>query len=80
MEIPISTDKVPINTDNHLTERERLILEYVAIHGSITNQAACELLHLKDSSVKKLFAAMVKKGLLIAIGERKSRRYEQAKK
>ena len=78
--IPISTDKVPINTDNHLTERERLILEYVAIHGSITNQAACELLHLKDSSVKKLFAAMVKKGLLIAIGERKSRRYEQAKK
>lgn len=73
--VPISTDKIPINTDTPLSEREQKILDYISEHGSITNQQACELLHLKDSSVKKLFASMVKRNLLNPVGEKKSRRY-----
>ena len=33
------------------------------------------MLNLKDSSVRKLFTAMVKAGVLSAVGENKNRRY-----
>ena len=69
--IPINTDKVPINSD----ERKEKIILYIKERGSITNKEACELTGLKDSSVKNLFSQMVKSGLIVPNGEKKSRKY-----
>ncbi len=74
--MPINTDKMPINTD----KREEIILDYLRENGSISNKNACELIGLKDSTVKKIFSKMVNKGLITPIGERKSRKYVLAKK
>ena len=69
--IPINTDKVPINSD----ERKEKIILYIKERGSITNKEACELTGLKDSSIKNLFSQMVKAGLIVPNGEKKSRKY-----
>ena len=69
--IPINTDKVPINFD----ERKEKIILYIKERGSITNKEACELTGLKDSSIKNLFSQMVKAGLIVPNGEKKSRKY-----
>ena len=49
-----------------------MIIDYIKRNGSISNKEACDLLGLKDSSVKK---KMVKAEALVPIGEKKSRRY-----
>ena len=69
--ILINTDKKPISADS----REDVVLSYVRNNGSITNKEGCSLLNLKDSSVRKLFTAMVKAGVLSAVEENKNRRY-----
>lgn len=75
VEVPLSgiatADKPPINTD----KREDMIIDYIKRNGSISNKEACDLLGLKDSSVKKIFEKMVKAEALVPIGEKKSRRY-----
>ena len=52
-----------------------MIIDYIKRNGSISNKEACDLLGLKDSSVKKIFEKKVKAEALVPIGEKKSRRY-----
>ena len=56
-------------------EREQRIIDYLSNKESISNSEACELLPLKDSSIKKLFSSTVKNKLIVSVDERKSRRY-----
>lgn len=67
------TIKPPINIE--LSEQERLIIYYIIYQGSINNAKACKVLGLKPARVKEIFKAMVDKGLILAIGERKARKY-----
>ncbi len=78
--ILINADKISINTDTVLNERQTEILKYLADNSYITNKIACELLSLRDSSVRKIFASMVKNELIVHTGELKSRKYMLANK
>lgn len=66
-------DKPPINFV--LEEQERLIIDYINKHGSITNANACETLGIKPTRAKEIFRAKVDKNILSAIGDRKARKY-----
>lgn len=70
---PITADKPPINIV--LEEQERLIVDYINKHGSITNATACETLGVKPTRAKEIFRAMVDKNIISAVGERKMRKY-----
>lgn len=67
---PIKADKKPIKAD-----RQKMILQYVNEHGSISNMEARELLGFADSTIKRLLKEMVDEGVLMVEGERKTRRY-----
>lgn len=68
-----TADKPSINFV--LEEQERLIIDYINKHGSITNANACETLGIKPTRAKEIFRAMVDKNILSAIGDRKARKY-----
>ena len=55
--------------------RESIIIAYIQEHGYIKNSDGQTLLGLSESSIVKLFASMVKKGLIVSRGERKARVY-----
>ncbi|MCQ4635704.1 winged helix-turn-helix transcriptional regulator [Anaerovorax odorimutans] len=69
-EKPIKADKKPIKL-----ERERMILQYIEEHESITNKEARELLGLAESTTKRILKDLVKQGVLCEQGERKLRKY-----
>jgi ATP-dependent DNA helicase RecG len=66
-----NTGKIPIN------EREKTILDFIDVHGGITNRDARELIGLGDSSIKKLFQRMTDSLQIEAIGKRKTRVYRR---
>lgn len=57
-----------------------MILAYIHENGSISNKEACELTGFKDATIKKTFKRMVENGVIIPVGERKSRRYVLSEK
>ena len=71
-----NTDK---NTDKSIKipikMRKEKIIEYLNEHAQITNKEVRELLGVTDSTAKKLLASMVDENLLVAVGEKKSRKY-----
>lgn len=71
---PISADKQPINKPI-LNQQEVSIINYISENGSISNSQGCELLDLKPTRIKGLLGNMVKRNLIEAVGEKKSRKY-----
>ena len=68
------TDKPTDITD--INPREATVIEYLRVNEFITNKKACELLSISTEAVKRLLQSMVQKGLIIAEGENKGRRYK----
>ncbi len=64
-------DKKPITI-----ERQRQIITYVKEYKNISNKEARELLHLADSTTKRILKQMVEEGILQVEGERKGRVYK----
>lgn len=56
-------------------DREKSIIEYIRIHGSITNKEAREILCLADSTTKRVLKQMVDNELLNMGGEKRHRKY-----
>lgn len=82
----ITGDKVVINADRPAITRDEIptvemdydeerIYSFVCENEYITNSQACELLGLRSSRVREIFREMTEKNLLIAVGEKKTRRY-----
>jgi len=61
--------KIPIKM------RREKIIEYLNEHSQITNKEVRELLGVTDSTAKKLLASMVDENLLVAVGEKKNRKF-----
>ncbi|MCL2775325.1 MAG: hypothetical protein FWD71_18570 [Oscillospiraceae bacterium] len=68
------TDKVPDITD--INSRETAAIDYLKTNAFITNKKVCELLSISTEATKRLLQSMVKKGLIIAEGENRGRRYK----
>jgi ATP-dependent DNA helicase RecG len=81
---PISDDKTPISDDktgahkkiNEFSEDEIKVITYLKYNEYITNSIARELIGKKDTATKNLLNKLVKKEIIIAIGERKNRIYK----
>ena len=69
-ESDIKADKKPIKAD-----RQKKIVEYVKMYGTINNKEARELLGLADSTTKRILKEMVEENVLTVEGERKARKY-----
>ena len=68
-------DKTVDKVGDKTKKREQMILEYLAEHEFITSQIVCDLLNIASTTAKRVLKDMVDNGLLLAIGERKTRRY-----
>lgn len=92
--VAISGDKVAISSDKIKESNERFIIEqcriqlsdaenkiihYLEEYESITNKKAREITGLSASGARKVFDGLVKKKLIIAFGEKKSRCYKSLK-
>lgn len=83
---PKKADKKPINPKKPIkihqltVEQERIaqIIDYINVHGEITNREARELLGLADSTTKRFLRKMVAQSLLVVEGTRKTTRYRLA--
>lgn len=89
--VSISGDKVAISGDKikesserfridfnriQLSDAENKIIHYLKEYESITNKKAREVTGLSASGVRKVFEGLVKKELIFAFGDKKSRRYK----
>ena len=79
---PEKADKKPIKIHQLTVEQERIaqIIDYINVHGEITNREARELLGLADSTTKRFLRKMVAQSLLVVEGTRKMTRYRLASK
>ena len=79
---PQKADKKPIKIHQLTVEQERIaqIIDYINVHGEITNREARELLGLADSTTKRFLRKMVAQSLLVVEGTRKMTRYRLASK
>lgn len=79
---PKKADKKPIKIHQLTVEQERIaqIIDYINVHGEITNREARELLGLADSTTKRFLRQMVAQSLLVVEGTRKMTRYRLASK
>ena len=77
---PEKADKKPIKIHQLTVEQERIaqIIDYINVHGEITNREARELLGLADSTTKRFLRKMVAQSLLVVEGTRKMTRYRLA--
>ena len=75
--ISILTDKKPIKADKSqsVSSNEIKILDFLKTNMSVTNSEVRSILNVSESTSKRLLGEMSKKGLLIAVGERKARKY-----
>jgi ATP-dependent DNA helicase RecG len=71
---PDIPDNFPDIPDNKT--REVIVTEYLKINDFITNKKVCELFQLSDEAAKKFLQSMAKKGLIVAEGEKRGRRYK----
>ena len=72
------TDKEPIKKADKkplYLQRQREVLSYIQVHGSISNKEARELLGLAESTTKRFLKQMADEGILKEQGEKKSRVY-----
>ena len=58
-----------------INERTEKIIAYINVNGEINNTKARELLNVSDSTAKQLLQKMVDIGLLVALGQKKGRKY-----
>lgn len=65
--MPISADKVPINTDK--------IIEFLKSNKTITNRQGREITGLSATRVKLIFKVLCDKGILVAHGSNRDRKY-----
>ena len=79
---PIKNHQADSKNDRLTIEQERIakIIDYINVHGEITNREARELLGLADSTTKRFLRQMVAQSLLVVEGTRKMTRYRLASK
>ena len=70
----ILTDIPDMPTD--INSKEAAVIDYLKQNDFITNKKVCELLSISTEATKRLLQSMVKKGIIIAEGENKGRRYK----
>ncbi|MCJ0586962.1 hypothetical protein [Enterococcus cecorum] len=77
---PIKNHQAYSKNDRLTIEQERIakIIDYINVHGEITNREARELLGLADSTTKRFLRQMVAQSLLVVEGTRKMTRYRLA--
>lgn len=68
-----STQKRALEID--LTSNERMILEYLREHRWVSNALAREMVHMGTTATRNLLNGLVDKGILIAEGENRGRKY-----
>jgi DNA-binding MarR family transcriptional regulator len=59
-----------------INSREAVVIDYLKTNAFITNKKACELLSIATATARRLLQSMSEKGLVIAEGENKGRRYK----
>lgn len=89
--VAINGDKIAINSDKiregrnkaighvdriQLSDAEDKIISYLKEYESITNRKAREITGLSSSGVRKVFKCLIKKKLITALGDKKSRYYK----
>lgn len=67
---PINADKTPINADII-----KIIIDFIAQNGSITNVQAQKILGLKETRTKEILRALVKNKVLNKVGQYKGTKY-----
>jgi predicted HTH transcriptional regulator len=79
---PIKNHQAYSKNDRLTIEQERIakIIDYINVHGEITNREARELLGLADSTTKRFLRQMVAQSLLVVEGTHKMTRYRLASK
>ena len=63
---------------DHAGERERKVLEYVALHGKITRSTVVELCGLEGREARGVLEKLVRRGELVVRGEKRGAYYERA--
>ena len=66
----IGADKTPINADII-----KIIIDFIAQNGSITNVQAQKILGLKETRTKEILRALVKNKVLNKVGQYKGTKY-----
>jgi len=59
-----------------INSREAIIIDYLKANDYIINKKVCELLSISTETAKKFLQSMVQKGLIVAEGENRGRRYK----
>jgi ATP-dependent DNA helicase RecG len=73
---PITADKPPITADKPpIEKRADVVLEFIGIHGKITNGEARRLLGIGETVAKELLRGMVRLKQVQAVGDKKGRVY-----
>lgn len=77
--MPINAEKMPTNTDkapsNNLTQKQKIVFEFIAENGQITSRQAETLLGVKQRRARTILGEMVDQGLLERQGSYKSTIY-----
>lgn len=63
------------NASVDLNKKEALIIGYLKEHGSVTNAAAREIIHVGTTATRNLLNGLVDRGYLRAEGENRGRKY-----
>ena len=62
----------------HAGERERKVMNYVALHGRITRSTVVELCGLEGREARGILEKLVRRGELVVRGEKRGSYYERA--
>lgn len=77
--MPINAEKMPTNTDkapsNNLTQKQKIVFEFIAENGQITSRQAETLFGVKQRRARTILGEMVDQGLLERQGSYKSTIY-----
>lgn len=72
---PIKADKKPIKADKNPIKYSDKILEYLQDNDYITNTIVRESIGVAESTAKRLLKNMADDGCIIAVGDKKARKY-----
>lgn len=63
------------NQYTDLNKNERILMDYISVHGVISNAEARELIHVGTTATRNLLNSLVDKGYLRAEGANRGRKY-----
>ena len=72
------SDKMSDMSDNvrDINPREAAVVDYLKTNAFVTNKKVCESLSISSATARRLLQSMLEKGLIVADGENRGRRYK----